>query len=558
MNVTTAPSGGRKLFDFGFGRTVGGLSTNLVTPSARYRFADSFSDAGVTPCVDGDPIYQTTTIGTAVQTNALYRPTYRATGLNGLPCAQFVGPSFQHMFHGFENQPATVIIVGILTDTNPSRDNVWVNADQSDNSDQIGAYYVKCSSGSGRDKGIDFAPCTLADTNGANDASATQVRSFGSFPVIQAGRIADGASHCWVNGSKTAQKSFSSPLRTIKPGTPVIGGSWYAGSLGIGEYPYGWLTGKIADILFFETALTEDQLMDWTASLAAIYFPTVSLSSFLTPTFDGTSVSGEYFRNGSSPDGHTVTEFVSSLVPKQGTCRDSAPFYIGGKWFMAYTTGSFDKSTSFEIAISDRPQGPYRFHVTVDCVSATGDGAGARCWGPIWFQDGDTIQIQVSCCTDITQNLGTGDFKQFFLVPDSIALSGWSTPVEIGGVADIFPNSIAGFIFKVDDTYYMMIKDEGPVIGPFGKTNALLSSANLNDGYTLFKNYLGVAQNTYEALWCLPLGGDSFRLFGDAFQTGDGEHWWETHDFFDTFTVPQVCTGYNPPIPRSAYIWPIP
>ncbi|UCC22124.1 MAG: hypothetical protein JSW23_10035 [Planctomycetota bacterium] len=151
-----------------------------------------------------------------------------------------------------------------------------------------------------------------------------------------------------------------------------------------------------------------------------------------------------------STDGLNFTLYSSTgYTGPTGVLRDPSIIkHTDGKYYVAYTTLSWQrKTTSFGIA-SSTDLINWTYHTTVD----SGFDDTEKTWAPEWFIDSDG---SIGIITSIKRD-STGLFVPYLYTPTDSTLSAWNAPEDIG----IGANYIDTFIIKVAGTYHAFVKNE--------------------------------------------------------------------------------------------------
>ena len=201
----------------------------------------------------------------------------------------------------------------------------------------------------------------------------------------------------------------------------------------------------------------------------------------------------------SSLDGENFSLFdYTGFGGPTGILRDPGFMYYNGKYYIAFTTESWNtSSTSFAIASSSNLL-CWTTIATVNC----GIPGTYYTWAPDWFVD--------SCKIKLIVNIGSGDssMKPYIFTANDNTLTSWSSPVDMG----IGTNHIDAFVVKSDGTYYCFSKDEN------SKNIVSATASRLTGPWTL----KSVLWNGYEGVCVIKSDNGMWRIYIDHYSVGDG------------------------------------
>lgn len=220
-----------------------------------------------------------------------------------------------------------------------------------------------------------------------------------------------------------------------------------------------------------------------------------------------------------------------------GSIRDPrAHLHTDGFVYIAYTTGGFGTSTSFDI-LKTRNFIQFEIVATVDCSSVSG---ASQTWSPVWFTDpvsGNTY-IFVNIGTGAIVGGTTGNHLTYWLEPDSQSdLTAWGNPTLVTGTS--LPTDQVGVsLDMVGNVYFFLVKND--VSGFIEKFESV----------ALFSGYVATGTGNW-AGWGTGLEGNAIlsisstqkRVYLDDYPL-DGIYYSDTFDNYATFTAKSlISTG---------------
>ncbi|HEU5473417.1 MAG TPA: glycoside hydrolase family 43 protein [Actinophytocola sp.] len=214
-----------------------------------------------------------------------------------------------------------------------------------------------------------------------------------------------------------------------------------------------------------------------------------------------------------------------AYTPPSGLIRDPSILrHTDGRYYVVYTTNWTGNTIGFATS-TDRVNWTFLRNHTIPLSGI------ANTWAPEWFVDSNgSVNVIVSLST-------TGsDFKPYRLTATNSALTAWSAPAVLSGIA---PNYIDTFIVRTGSTYHAFAKNETT------KFIEYATASSLTGPYTVRRtgNWAGWG-GPREGQAVVPLDNGGWRIFFDGYTVGT-YYFSDSYDGFATWTAPGVLPGLS-------------
>lgn len=418
-----------------------------------------YSDAGVTPAVDGDSVERWTDIGGSglyfQQLTAGFQPTYETGAKGGRNALVFVETSSQGLSNdATDASPSPVIISGkvqtIVTVHLTSAvvgHRTIVGADRA--AAGLGAFYHKSSNPDG------VAEIAVPSSSGSNVDSQVMQTSQDIWSVHTSTIDHDSKTlRTYTGRGLISEETFTSTFAEVSGKGTAIGNGYYNNNR------VDFFGGKIGYVALFDTVLDEDTVAGVAAYLEDLFSMTPS-GDYVFPSFSK-QASSLYVNQGA--DAANWTSRPRSYIPDPSTQGVRDPNFIYDelldKYIMVHTNANlFEDAQEFVVAESTDL---IRFdHVAfADCSSvANGSPGNNKVWAPEIFKD--PISGEVFVFVSIS-NSGTSNLAGYVLqCLDKSTYASWSapTPLVVNNLANP-SNNIDWFVLHDGTQYSMFFKDE--------------------------------------------------------------------------------------------------